>query len=304
RGEPNFTSWPSTFNVPEVCGCSPEMILMRVDLPAPLSPSTQATSPARTVRLMPSSATMGPKALPTSCISTSASPLCRVGSACSSMVSVMSSPPGRRVVADVEVHTDGEQEHHAQEGEEPVRVEPGVDDALLGHAEDERADGRADGRPVATGEQTAADDRGDDVAELVAHTQAGLHRGGVEQQVHAVEPAQEPDAHEQPDLDLGHGYADGAGGGGVAAHGEDPVAGAGAEQDPGGQRGEQQPPQDGDLDVHEAERDVGGEDGLGGGEPVQFGDVVRGDGAGDALGDGQVDAAQGEERGQGDEEAG
>ena len=67
RGEPNFTSWPSTFNVPEVCGCNPEMILMRVDLPAPLSPSTQATSPARTVRLMPSSATIGPKALPTSC---------------------------------------------------------------------------------------------------------------------------------------------------------------------------------------------------------------------------------------------
>ena len=29
------------------------MILIRVDFPAPLSPSTQVTSPARTVRLMP-----------------------------------------------------------------------------------------------------------------------------------------------------------------------------------------------------------------------------------------------------------
>ena len=29
------------------------MILIRVDLPAPLSPSTQVTSPAFTVRLMP-----------------------------------------------------------------------------------------------------------------------------------------------------------------------------------------------------------------------------------------------------------
>src|SRR5690349_12240247 len=290
RGEPNFTGLPSTLSSPEVCGCSPEMILIRVDLPAPLSPSTQATSPARTVRLMPSSATMGPKALPTSFISTSVSPLCRVGSACSSMVSVMTSPPGGRVVADVEVHADGQQEHHAEEGEEPVGVEPGVDDALLGHAEDERADGGADRGAVAAGEQTPAHDRGDDVAELVAHAQAGLHGGGVEQQVHAVEPAQEPDTHEQPDLDLRDGHADRAGRGGVAADGEDPVAGSGAQQDPGGQRGEQQPPDDGDLDVHEAERDVGGEDGLGGGEPVQFGDVVRGDGAGDALGDGQVDA--------------
>ena len=39
---------------------------MRVDLPAPLSPSTQVTSPALTVRLMPDRATMGPKDLPTS----------------------------------------------------------------------------------------------------------------------------------------------------------------------------------------------------------------------------------------------
>src|SRR5947199_5503521 len=149
RGEENFTGWPSTLRVPEVCGCSPEMILMRVDLPAPLSPSTQATSPARTVRLMPSSATMGPKALPTSSISTSTSPLCRVGSACSSMVSVMGSPPGRRVVADVEVHAHGQQEHHAEEGGEPVGVEARVDDALLGPAEDERADRRADRGAVA-----------------------------------------------------------------------------------------------------------------------------------------------------------
>src|SRR4051812_47195003 len=232
RGEPNFTSWPSTFNVPEVCGCSPEMILMRVDLPAPLSPSTQATSPARTVRLIPSSATMGPKALPTSVISTSGSPLCRVGSACSSMVSVMTSPPGGRVVADVEVHADGEKEHHAEEGEEPVRVEPGVDDALHGHAEDERADRGTDRGAVAAGEQAAAHDRGDDVAELVPDAEAGLHRGGVEQQVHAVEPAQERHAHEQADLDLRDGHADRAGGRGVAADGEDPVAGPGAQQDP------------------------------------------------------------------------
>src|SRR3954467_8314655 len=121
RGEPNFTSWPSTFNVPEVCGCNPEMILISVDLPAPLSPSTQATSPARTVRLMPSSATIGPKALPTSVISTSGSPWCREWSACSVMVSVMiGSPPGACVVFDIQVDQDREQQHRAQEGVEPV----------------------------------------------------------------------------------------------------------------------------------------------------------------------------------------
>src|SRR5258706_6948692 len=120
RGEENDTALPSTLSVPDVCGCSPEMILMRVDLPAPLSPSTQATSPARTVRLMPSSAMIGPKALPTSSISTSGSPLCRVGSACSSMVWVMTFPssPGRGVVLDVQVDHDREQEHRAEEGEE------------------------------------------------------------------------------------------------------------------------------------------------------------------------------------------
>src|SRR5262245_58977966 len=101
------------------------MILIRVDLPAPLSPNTQATSPARTVRLMPSRATIGPKALPTSVISTSGSPLCRVWSACSVMVSVMAcSPPGGRVVLDVQVDQNGEQQHRPEEGVEPVGVKP------------------------------------------------------------------------------------------------------------------------------------------------------------------------------------
>src|SRR5918999_5038940 len=161
RGEENLRSWPSTRRVPSVCPCNPEMILMRVDLPAPLSPSTQATSPALTVRLMSSRATMGPKALPTPSISTSGSPLCRVGSACSWMVSVIGSPPGLGVVLDVQVDHHGHQQHHAEEGVEPVRVEPGEHDALGGHAEDERAQRGADHRAVAAGEQAPADHRGD-----------------------------------------------------------------------------------------------------------------------------------------------
>src|SRR5919112_3015240 len=190
RGEPKCTSAPSTLRVPSVCGCSPEMILMRVDLPAPLSPSTQVTSPALTVRLTPSRARMAPYALPTPSISTSGVPAFRSPAACSAMVSVTSSPLGG-VVLDVQVDQHREQQHHAQEGTEPVRVPAGVHDALGGHAEDERAERGADRRAVAAGEQGATDDRGDDVDELVADAEAGLDGAEVEQQVHPEEPGQE-----------------------------------------------------------------------------------------------------------------
>src|SRR6478736_8944249 len=117
------------------------MILIRVDLPAPLSPSTQVTSPAPTDKLIPDNARIAPYAFPTSVISISGSPLCRVGSACSLNVSVMIAPsclPGGGELLDRQVHGNGEQQHDPEEGLEPVRVPAGVDDALLGHAEDER----------------------------------------------------------------------------------------------------------------------------------------------------------------------
>ena len=60
RGEDRVTSLPSTFSVPSEWLCSPDMILINVDFPAPLSPSTQVTSPALTRRLMPFSARMAP----------------------------------------------------------------------------------------------------------------------------------------------------------------------------------------------------------------------------------------------------
>src|SRR5690349_12780623 len=170
RGLLKVTGVPSTLRVPSLCGCSREMILMRVDLPVPLSVSTPVTSPALTCRLMPCRAMMGPKDLPTLSISTRGSPRCRVGSACSARVSVMVclrfvgralSAAGGGVVLDVEVDHDREQQHGAEEGVEPVGVEPGEHDALGGHAEDERADRGAGRRAVAAGEQAAADDRGD-----------------------------------------------------------------------------------------------------------------------------------------------
>src|SRR3954453_4950524 len=134
RGLEKGTGFPSTFTVPSVCGCNPEMILIRVDLPAPLSPSTQVTSPALTRRLMPCKAMMGPKDLPTLSISTSGWPRCKGGSACSAgcagMGSLRSGSQARRsaagggVVLDIEVDQHREQQHRAEEGVEPVRVEP------------------------------------------------------------------------------------------------------------------------------------------------------------------------------------
>ena len=48
RGEWKWTSSPSTRYSPSECWCTPLRILMNVDLPAPLSPSTHVTCPAST----------------------------------------------------------------------------------------------------------------------------------------------------------------------------------------------------------------------------------------------------------------
>src|SRR6476620_2922477 len=304
RGEEKLTSLPSTFIVPSLCGWRPAMILIRVDLPAPLSPRTQVTSPARTVRLMPLRARMAPYVLPTSFISMSGSPEWSSGSACSDSVSVMSAHlSGGREPLDVEVDHDGEQEHDAEEGPEPVGVPAGVDDAEARHAEDERADGDADGVAVAAGEQRATHDRGDDVEELVADAVAGLEGVELVERVHADEPAEERHAHEQADLDGLDRDADGTGGVGVAADGVDPVADLGALEDERRQGDEEEPPEDGDLDGDTADLEARGEDRVEGLVAVHLVDVGRRDRAGDELRDPEVRALQHEERAQGDEEA-
>ena len=55
------TGWPSTASVPSSGGWTPDSVLIRVDLPAPLSPRRQLISPARTVSETPSRATTAPK---------------------------------------------------------------------------------------------------------------------------------------------------------------------------------------------------------------------------------------------------
>ena len=60
RGLPNTVGLLSTKILPEVGGWSPARVLMRVDLPAPLSPRTQVTVPSSTVRLTPLRAVKAP----------------------------------------------------------------------------------------------------------------------------------------------------------------------------------------------------------------------------------------------------
>src|SRR4051794_36403746 len=166
------------------------------------------------------------------------------------MVSVMSAhlPCGRESL-DVQVDADGEQEHDPEEGLEPVRVPACVDDAQAGHAEDECTDGDADGVPVAAGEPHAAHDRRDDVEELVADAVAGLQDVEVVEVVHPAEPAQKCDRHEQANLYPHDGHTDGSRGTRVPTNSEDPVTDLGARQHVRREHGEQQPPDDRDLQV-------------------------------------------------------
>ena len=64
RGEPKRVGSPSSSSSPSLCSCTPERILMNVDLPAPLSPSTHVTWPALTTVETSFSAMTLPKYLP------------------------------------------------------------------------------------------------------------------------------------------------------------------------------------------------------------------------------------------------
>src|SRR6266566_8363852 len=165
RGESKDTWVPSTSYVPELGWCSPEMILIRVDLPAPLSPSTQVTSPARTSIEMSFSAMTLPKYLLTWRTSSNGALFWFITS---------STPRGRRAASHQCVHADRDEQDHAKEREVPVGVPPGEDDANLREADYQRADRCADRGPIPAGQQTAADDRGDDEEEFLADALARL----------------------------------------------------------------------------------------------------------------------------------
>ena len=61
RGEASLTSSPSMSSLPSSCWCTPESVFIRVDFPAPLSPSRHKTSPVPTCMEMSWSAITLPK---------------------------------------------------------------------------------------------------------------------------------------------------------------------------------------------------------------------------------------------------
>ena len=63
-GPCRWTGWPFQTIWPALGSQIPEMVLIRVDLPAPLSPTSAVTCPAGMSKLMSDSACTGPKLFP------------------------------------------------------------------------------------------------------------------------------------------------------------------------------------------------------------------------------------------------
>src|ERR1700751_824599 len=111
------------------------MILMSVDLPAPLSPSSPSTSPFFRCRLTSRSAVTGPKRL----------------EMCSTRrTSSDTAPPPEPPDVHVDDHRDKDRE--AEDEVQVVRVDALERQALAQDAEEQRAEQRADRRPLASGQ--------------------------------------------------------------------------------------------------------------------------------------------------------
>ena len=178
RGLPNTTSLPSIRTSPEVGLCTPESVLISVDLPAPLSPSRQSTSPAWTFSEMSCRTSIGPKDLLTLLSS-------RIG-VCHHFLPLLRAV-GERHLAEGVVHQHGEQQQDADDQARPVGVEVGEVDALVHDREGQRAEDDADDRAEAAGQEHAADHDRDDGVEDVGHAARDL-RGVVEDRLaHADE---------------------------------------------------------------------------------------------------------------------
>src|SRR5207247_6457645 len=136
--------WPVTPRRPASGRWKPAMILISVDLPAPLSPSSPRTSPLRRWRLTSRRAVTGPKRLET-CSTRRTS-------------SGIAAPLPHAADVDVDAHRDED-----RDAEDEVQV-VGVD-ALDGQpvaqdAQKQRAEQRADHGPLPAGQKGAADHRG------------------------------------------------------------------------------------------------------------------------------------------------
>src|SRR5690242_11579351 len=146
--ERSSTSSPLMIRRPSSGFWKPEMILISVDLPAPLSPSRPSTSPLRRCRSMLRSAVTGPKRLATPSTRRT-SPLL--------VPSSDTAPPA--YAADVDVDHHRQQDRQAEDEVQVVGVDALEHQAVAQDAEEDRADQRADRGPLAAGEQRAADHR-------------------------------------------------------------------------------------------------------------------------------------------------
>src|SRR4051812_37156077 len=140
--ERSSTSSPLTTIRPSSGFWKPEMILISVDLPAPLSPSSPSTSPFLRYRLTSRSAVTGPNRLAT--FSTRRT---------SSDTAPPSDPP------DVHVDDHRDQDPDAEDEVQVVRVDALERQAVAQDAKEQRAKQRADRRAPPSRQQRAADHR-------------------------------------------------------------------------------------------------------------------------------------------------
>src|SRR4051794_18666680 len=122
----------------------PEMILISVDLPAPLSPSRPSTSPLPRCRLTSRSAVTGPKRLAT-CSTT------RTSSA--GTAAPLSHTP------DVHIDDHRDKDREAEEKAQVARLAPRGRQPVAREAEKQRPKKPPPRRTLPAGQQRAADDR-------------------------------------------------------------------------------------------------------------------------------------------------
>src|SRR5271165_5476928 len=133
------------------------MILISVDLPEPLSPSRPRISPLRRCRLTSRSAVVGPKLLEM-CSTRSTSSGAEAGARIFSAGSARSAKTGPRAHAlDVDVGGHRDQDREPEIEVEVVGADALDDQAVVEHAEEQRADQGADHRAGAAAQERAAD---------------------------------------------------------------------------------------------------------------------------------------------------
>src|ERR1700744_6175654 len=113
-GDSKCTGLPSTRYWPAEGACTPASVLISVDLPAPLSPSRQCTSPRRRRSVTPESAITLPKYLLTFSSDRMMSSCLRVSDMVVSRLRL------RDATAYIVVEQHRDQQHHAEEHAEPV----------------------------------------------------------------------------------------------------------------------------------------------------------------------------------------